>query len=116
MDLMGLRGLVLVSIVMLLFFQASRASSQWVPTNGPYHGNVLCLANLGTLLFAGTLDSGIYRSKDSGANWTCVSRHIPGVTWDQQRFQVNCLCAESSRIFAGTEGRGVFLSTDSGTT
>ena len=39
------------------------ASAQWVQTNGPYGGEIACLAVSGTNIFAGNL-SGVFRSPE----------------------------------------------------
>ena len=84
------------------------ASAQWVRTNGPYAGNVSCLAVNGTSLFAGTDGSGIFRSTDNGTNWTPVNAGLTDNT-------VYSLAVIGSSLFAGTEGAGAFRSSDNGT-
>jgi hypothetical protein len=39
------------------------ASAQWVQTNGPYGGQINCLAVSGTNLFSGTQDGGVFLSR-----------------------------------------------------
>ncbi len=56
------------------------ARAQWVQMNGPYGGEVYCLAVIGTNLFASVNGSnighlgnrGIFRTTDNGNYWTAV--------------------------------------------
>jgi len=46
---------------------------QWVQTNGPYGGNINCLAVSGTNIFAVTYRGGVFLSTNNGTNWTQVN-------------------------------------------
>lgn len=96
------------------------ASAQWVPTNGPYGGDVRCFAVIpasggaGTpTVYVGTYCGGVFRSTDDGTSWTAANT---GLTHPA----VNALAVNSAdgaaglpTLFAGTCG-GVFRSTDGG--
>jgi hypothetical protein len=68
---------------------------------------VMALAVKDTLLFAGTMDSGIYISTNHGANWL---KSNTGLT----DLNVYALLVKDTVILAGTIGSGVFLSYDDG--
>src|ERR1041385_382140 len=78
---------------------------QWLQTNGPY-GGIINTFNVGdTNLFVGTEGRGVYRSTDSGTNWTAMNIGLP--------LQSVLAFAESRPyIFAG--GGGVYRSTNNG--
>ena len=86
------------------------AQNFWQQTNGPYGGTIEALAikNSNGHFFAGTDGGGIFRSTDSGSNWTPINTGLTNT-------QVLSLAINSSGdIFAGTFGGGVFRSTDNG--
>lgn len=61
-----------------------------------------------SLLFVGTLSSGIYRLAGNDTNWTSIDNGLTNK-------YINCLTSYGhSAVFAGTYGGGVFLSTDNG--
>jgi photosystem II stability/assembly factor-like uncharacterized protein len=93
-----------LAIVLLCPF----APAQWMKTNGPYGGNVLCFAVSGTNIFAGTGWNGIYLSTNNGTSWTSVNSGLPQYTG------VNALLVSGTNLFAGTDS-GLFVSTDNGT-
>ncbi len=68
---------------------------------------VYTMSMLGTTIFAGTGDSGVYRSTDNGTSWKPASAGLPN-------FAVLVLAVSGSNLFAGTQGGGVFRSTDMG--
>jgi hypothetical protein len=82
------------------------APGQWVQTNGPYGGDILCLAVSGTNLFAGTLASGVFLSTDNGKSWSAVDSGLTIVS-------VNALAVSDTHLLAGT-ALGIFVSTDNG--
>jgi hypothetical protein len=96
--------LLSIAILLLAIAAASDALSQWVQTNGPFGGEVSCFASMGTNLFAGALDGGVFRSTDSGRNWKSASGNFSNIT---------CLGSTGTNIIAAAED-GVFYSTDSG--
>jgi hypothetical protein len=60
-------------------------------------------------IFAGTLDSGIYRSMDNGANWMQINNGLINMG------VVSLTIDSNGIVFAGTVGDGLFRSTDNGT-
>jgi hypothetical protein len=76
--------------------------SGWVLTDGP--NQPYCFATIGTNLFAGTIDSGVFLSTNNGTSWT--SSGLVGYT-------VYALEASDSNLFAGIDG-GTYLSTNNG--
>src|SRR5512143_2954660 len=82
--------------------------AQWVQTNGLSGCHVECLLESGTNLFAGTADSGVFRSTSSGTSWTDVNAGLTNT-------EVLALAASGSNLLAGTFGGGVYRSTDNGT-
>jgi|GEM_PF-2595024 len=105
---MNLRMAVCASFLMIAGIPAH---AQWVPTNGPYSGNVDCFAVMGInslapVLFAGNnseVASGVFRSTDNGKTWS----------YPELGANVRSLAVMGTNLFAGTE-YGVDLSTDSG--
>jgi hypothetical protein len=90
-------------------FQAVVA--QWVQTNGPFGGNVYCIAAKGDTVFAGT-GGGFYRSFDNCTSWTTANDGMP-VVWS-----FGSLAIKGNVVFAATadvKGISLFRSTDNGT-
>ncbi len=113
---MRLPTLICVFTVALLSTQV--ADAQWVQANGPYAGDIECLATTsdgsgGRYLIAGTQQGSLFRSTNDGTRWTRVYP-APGV------MDIRCFAVLPgpglTRLFAGTFPRGVFLSTDHGAT
>jgi hypothetical protein len=109
-------------VIGLLALFTFAANAQWVQTNGRFGSNVTALAVTGGGIFAGTLDNGIYRSIDSGTNWTAVYSGFPYCPCPPPmeclvalKSNVLCLAADGNNIFAGTSCAGVILSADNGT-
>jgi hypothetical protein len=90
----------------LLLLVSTGTSAQWVETNGPSSGTVLCLATNGAKLFAG-VSGGVFLSTNRGTNWTSVKTGLPSSI-------VYSLFPFGSDLFAGTNS-GVYLSTNDGT-
>jgi photosystem II stability/assembly factor-like uncharacterized protein len=89
-----------------LFIIVSIASAQWVQTNGPYGGYVICFTMMNNNIFCGTHEGGVFISTNDGASWNKTGL---------QGIYVNSLAASGNNLFAGTQG-GVFRSTDNGLT
>jgi photosystem II stability/assembly factor-like uncharacterized protein len=94
--------LLVITIISNCVLQA-----QWVQANGPYSGKILCYAENGNDIFAGTYDGNIYRSTNNDRNWTLINFSL-------YHYSVLSLAMCRSNIFAGTSGKGIFLSTDNG--
>ncbi len=84
----------------------SNACAQWVQTNGPYGGEINCFTHLGSDIYAGTSQEGVFRSTDNGHTWLATgTMAYPDIT---------TLASSGTMLFAGTYGGGMFRSTDSG--
>ncbi|MDP4232830.1 MAG: hypothetical protein Q8913_05665, partial [Bacteroidota bacterium] len=81
--------------------------NSWSRTSGGLNDGVNALTAIGSILFAGTADSGVYRSTDGGLSWKQMNT---GLTSDT----ITALGIVGSNLFAGTTREGIFLSTDSG--
>jgi hypothetical protein len=81
----------------------------WDTASTRLGSSVLCLAVKDSFLFAGTSDSGVFRSTNSGDSWTKV---ISGLTTN---LCVNALLVKDSNVFAGTNTNGIYQSTNNGT-
>ncbi len=94
-------------LVILAMLVAISANAQWVQMgSGIGTGQtVYALAINGNNLYAGTLDSGIYFSTNSGNNWIHSSLNNKTVT---------SLAVSGNNIIAGTWVNGVYFSTDNG--
>lgn len=83
--------------------------SQWIKSDIASGAQALCFAQVGTNLFAGMLDSGLYVSSDDGTSWTPSG--LAGK-------QVRALAAIGATLFAGTSDQigdgAVYRSTNNG--
>jgi photosystem II stability/assembly factor-like uncharacterized protein len=104
-----LRSSLSLGILLTLVPPASEA--QWVHTNGPYGGQVYCLAVSGSDLLAGNYGSGLSRSTDDGSSWNRLRTGFPDSL-------VKSLVVSGSCLFASVNGGGggVIRSTDGGLT
>lgn len=101
-------------LVLIIFLTTSiniQLFAQWVKTNGPYDGDIWCLAVSpngagGTSLFAGTND-GVFLSTDNGTCWTAASTGLTNMP-------IQALAVLGTNLFAGNHD-GAFRSTDNGT-
>ena len=109
---------IIASILSLILGLTSKGVCQWVQTNGPYGGTVTCFEKKGSILFAGTQGSGVFRSMDNGKSWKVISNGLSSL-------KVSTLLVKGEDLFVGTfdgtdpNGQwmsSVFHSTDSGTT
>lgn len=117
-------SLILSFILGILLFNASETKGQWIQTNGPYCGNINCMAisdadlSAGqTSIFAGTWANGIFHSTNYGKNWTAVNNGLPARTtvWS---LVISPIGTGSNRgsgynVFAGTFN-GVYFSSNNG--
>jgi photosystem II stability/assembly factor-like uncharacterized protein len=74
----------------------------------PTAANVTCFAQLGSSIYAGTTNAGLYRSDDNGNTWDTVNNGLPGLTYSK-------LVAADGKLIAATAG-GILTSTDRGLT
>ena len=55
--------------LLLLASMMNQSFGQWIHTNGPYGGNIHCIAIDGDEIFAGSFGTGIFLSTNNGENW-----------------------------------------------
>jgi hypothetical protein len=60
-------------LVAFMFTTTTSILAQWVPTKGPYGGEVTSFAVSGTNLFAGTWGGGVFLSTNNSTSWTAVN-------------------------------------------
>jgi hypothetical protein len=90
-----MRNLIWFSVMLTSFFAGTNPSNaQWVQTNGPYGGGVLCFATSGTNLFVGTY-GGVFLSANNGTSWTAVNSGLTDLI-------VFSLAVSDANLFAGT--------------
>jgi photosystem II stability/assembly factor-like uncharacterized protein len=82
--------------------------AQWVQTNGPLGGEVMCITGIDTTLYAGT-EIGVFRSTNWGSNWTPIGPDV----------FVTSLAVRSNDesglyIFASIYNSGIWLTTNNG--
>src|SRR5437868_7021535 len=94
-------------IVCFVFCGWSNGHAQWVQTTGPSGGTVRAIAVLGTDLFAGLTNCGVFRSTDNGATWKPSSAGLP------PNSNIHTLAVSGTTLFAGTDD-GIYRSTDHG--
>ena len=85
----------------------------WTQTNGPYGGTIMSLhATPEGILFAGTVEGGIFRSTDGGETWVSASEGLR--IYENDRLPVIfALTQKGNTLYAGTNGH-LFYSIDSG--
>ncbi len=90
-----------------LVSQSSDSGKSWQSAqSGLTSTAVSALAGDDSMIFAGTADSGVYRSSNDGVNWQPTSL---------QRHYIFSLTTYGSSVFAGTDS-GIFVSTNQGGT
>ena len=84
--------------------------AQWIPTNGPYGGDITCFAVDSTTIFAGTYSGGVYLSTNNGQSWTAAKAGLINTN-------TLALATDGTNLYAGEGGYGggVFVSTNNGT-
>lgn len=110
---------IAIGLVASLSGMAHAGAGSWT-TGGPYGGTVTALAvdsRDPAVLYAGTPDSGIFKSTDSGASWSDASRGLSTTgSYAHGPHAVYALAVDPTdprRLFAGTAW-GVYASTDAG--
>ncbi|MFH0734580.1 MAG: FISUMP domain-containing protein [bacterium] len=73
-----------------------------------FPNNVLALFTFETYLFAGVLNTGVYRSTNNGYNWVDVNNGLPVAT-------ISTFAANGLTLFAGSADNGVYSSSNNGT-
>jgi photosystem II stability/assembly factor-like uncharacterized protein len=79
----------------------------WDTASGSLGNAVQCLAAKDTFLFAGTSNSGVYRSSNNGETWTQVITNLPSLN-------ICAFLVKDSILFAGLFSDGLYRSTDNG--
>jgi len=107
-------GAILAFVLVLFLHGRASPQAQWMPTHGPYGGQIWSLLASDSLLLAGTDGGSVFLSADSGASWHFSGNGLPVAT-------VTCLASSTDpsgliRFFAGTYGQGLFRSDDKGAT
>lgn len=100
------KQLIGVCVLLLIVCVSANSRAQWRQTNGPLGGMIHSLATNGTILFAGSVSGGVYRSTDSGAHWSAMNNGLTNTA-------INALLSRDGDLFAATNN-GVFRSKDSG--
>jgi photosystem II stability/assembly factor-like uncharacterized protein len=81
----------------------------WSLSSAGLADTVQCIATNGSILFAGTANSGVFISRDTGTTWTASSSGLTNKN-------IQALFSTGADLFAGTHGGGIFHSADSGKT
>lgn len=88
-------------------------SSGWTQTNGPYGGDVSALhATSEGILFAGTYETGVFRSTDGGETWTPANEGLR-VYVDKIIPNILAFAQKENILYVGTGG-DLFSSTNGG--
>jgi hypothetical protein len=134
----------LILLVLFIHCSFTISNAQWVSANGPYGATILCLANSGTNVFAGTYQAGLFLTTNNGTNWSAIgfanqsvyslasngtylfagtsagiSRSSNnGANWttvyNSATIIFKSLALNGSFVFAGTNGFGILRSTNNG--
>ncbi|HEY9167515.1 MAG TPA: T9SS type A sorting domain-containing protein [Candidatus Kryptonia bacterium] len=85
---------------------------QWTETRGPEGSYVLCFAQMGSNVYAGTDGGGVYVSTNAGESWTQSNAGLKDLA-------ITALAVNGARLFAAVQttrgGSNVYVSTDEGT-
>lgn len=104
---MRLMGKNLQKCFMLIVLLIVYSNAQWIPMTSGIGKEIKCMTKLGSSLYVGTSDAGIYTSSISDTNWVEKKNGLSNL-------KVYSLASNGSTLAAGTYGGGVFLSTDNG--
>jgi photosystem II stability/assembly factor-like uncharacterized protein len=96
-------------LLWLLAYTNLIAQDFWQPTNGPFGGDIKCLAvNVSGHVFAGAFGGKVFRSMDNGENWAQVHTFFPYT-------RVSSLAiAPNGDVFVGAQDLALFRSKDNG--
>lgn len=96
-----------------LVFFIPHSNAQWSQTNGPIHGDIVCMDTVGGVIFLGTSDGYVYSSVDNGVVWTWFQ---PGSVLSlPYAAHVRCMTHKGSELIVGFDV-GIFYSNDMGIT
>jgi hypothetical protein len=94
-------------LILSVLIYSNFVNAQWDEVNsGLKNLSIFSLLVSDSNVFAGTLDSGVFISKNNGSNWTAVNNGLTSL-------KIWSLAKSGSNIFAGTSN-GVFLSNNNG--
>jgi photosystem II stability/assembly factor-like uncharacterized protein len=99
-------NLFILYIAVILLIHSS-SYSQWIHNSGQPDGDINAFTSIGTSLFAGTDENGIYLSTDNGIHWNAVNNGLTST-------RIQSFTISGANIFAGTFDGKVFLSTNEG--
>ena len=88
-----------IRILLLTLILLSPLSAQWIQTNGPYGGYVVCLSEYNGKLYAGTT-GGVFVSSDKGVNWE---------SFGLKDFTVTAFAGYNGDLLAGSDMYGVLV-------
>lgn len=94
---------------LLLLLHPNIGRTQWIQTGGPPEP-IQCFAVSDTILFAGTADSGVFRSTDNGSVWT-RRRLEPSQAYEAI---LGLYVHPSGVVLAANQSQRMFRSTDNG--
>ena len=96
----------------ILYWTSLNVSAQWVQQPGPFTGSVVTSMFLdGDLMMVGTQDSGSYRSRNGGSEWTRIKFSSDTISHSRA-----CFTKSAMTIVAGVFSEGVYHSEDEGDT
>jgi len=102
-----MKNLIFVLATFILGLTVNPVHAQWEQVNnGLTNPNVYSMAVSGTMLFAGTMGGGVFRSTDNGDSWIAVNTGLSNLL-------IQSLAVSGVNLFAGTYA-GVFRSTNNG--
>jgi hypothetical protein len=91
-----------------IVYRSLNDGKNWDSANVGLKGHVSVFAVGDSDFYAGTSDSGVFRSNDNGASWVACNNGLTNST-------ITSFAVHGSNLFAGTQGGGVFLTTNGGT-
>lgn len=96
------------AIFLFSLFTPINVNSQWVKVSGGMASNktVPSVSSNGSVVYATTIDSGIFRSTNNGTNWIHVNDIPIGNS--------GVVNASGSTLFAGSNGNGIYRSINNG--
>jgi hypothetical protein len=102
--------------VFILLLATQTMNAQWVVTNGTSVGGVECFVELGTDLFAGTSNGGVFHSTNKGLNWKQTKTGLIDTNVLSLVFSGTTLFAGTAGVYTahGVVGGGVYVSANNG--